>query len=144
MKYWEEKNRGLVFLSLHHQDDVLACVLQAARELDLNDAVVMTGVGSLRSARVHVIASNNYPPGQKFIDLEGPLEIAQLGGIIGGGIPHLHTTLFDGDHRAWGGHIELGCRVLTLCELSIQRLTEVRMTRRAIDGSGVKVLDPVQ
>ena len=36
----------------------------------------------------------------------------------------------------------VGCRVLTLCELSIKRLEDARMTRRALDGSGVKVLDP--
>ncbi|MGH2350667.1 MAG: PPC domain-containing DNA-binding protein [Chloroflexota bacterium] len=142
MKYWEEQSRGLVVLSLHHGDDVLECVQRAIREVDLDDAVVMTGVGSLQAARIHVIASNNYPPGDTFFDLEGPLEVAQIAGIIGGGVPHLHTTLFDAKHRAWGGHVEPGCRVLTLCELSIQRLTEVRMTRRALDSSGVKVLDP--
>src|SRR5687768_944610 len=117
MKYWEEHARGMVLLSLHHGDDVLDCVLRVVTELDLDDAVVLTGVGSLQAARIHVIASNNYPPGQKMIDLSGPLEIAQLAGIIGGGVRHLHTTLFDGEHKAWGGHIEPGCSVLTLCEL---------------------------
>jgi predicted DNA-binding protein with PD1-like motif len=141
MKHWEEREQGLVILSLHHGDDVLECVQRAVRELDLDDAVVMTGVGSLQRGRFHVIASNNYPPGDTMIELEGPLEIAQIGGIIGGGVPHLHLTLFDHAHKAWGGHVEPGCRVLTLCELSIKRLTEVRMTRRALDSSGVKVLD---
>ena len=32
--------------------------------------------------------------------------------------------------------------VLTLCELSIQRLEDTPMTHRALDDSGVKVLDP--
>src|ERR671924_565266 len=107
MKHWEEREQGLVILSLHH----------------LDDAVVMTGVGPLQRGRFHVIASNNYPPGDTMIELEGPLEIAQIGGIIGGGVPHLHLTLFDHAQKAWGGHVEPGCRVLTLCELSIQRLT---------------------
>ena len=78
MKYCEEPARDLVILSLHNGDDVLDCVLRAVKDLDLDDAIVLTGVGSLKSARVHVIASNNYPPGQKFIELPGPLEITQL------------------------------------------------------------------
>jgi predicted DNA-binding protein with PD1-like motif len=102
----------------------------------------VTGVGALQKARYHVIASNNYPPGQRFIELPGPLEIAQLAGIIGGGIPHLHMTLLDGEQRAWGGHLEAGSTVLTLCELSIQRLTQTRMLRGPVDASGVKVLQP--
>jgi uncharacterized protein len=142
MKYWEAKEKGLVVVSLHHQDDVLESINQVIQEADLQNGVVMTGVGSLTKGHFHVIASNNYPPGDTYIKLDGPLEIAQIGGIIGGGQPHLHITLFDKDHKAWGGHVEPGCEVLTLCELSIQRLDSTPMTRRDLDGSTVKVLDP--
>jgi uncharacterized protein len=142
MKCWESRAAGMVFVSLHHGDDVLQSLRRAIEELDLRDGVVLTGVGSLTAGHFHVIASNNYPPGDTFITLEGPLEIAQIGGIIAGGEPHLHLTLFDRDHKAWGGHLEPGCRVLTLCELSIRRLEDAPMTRRALDASGVKVLDP--
>lgn len=143
MKFWESREAGLVFLSLHHGDDVLECIKGVVQEADLANGVVMTGVGSLSAGHFHVIASNNYPPGDTFIRLDGPLEIAQLGGIIAGGEPHLHLTLFDRDHKAWGGHVEPGCEVLTLCELSIRRLHDAPMTRRALDDSGVKVLDRV-
>jgi uncharacterized protein len=142
MKWWESREAGMVFLSLHHGDDVLQALRRAIEEADLRDGVVLTGVGSLTAGHFHVIASNNYPPGDTFITLEGPLEIAQIGGIIAGGEPHLHLTLFDRDHKAWGGHLEPGCRVLTLCELSIRRLADAPMTRRTLDDSGVKVLDP--
>jgi predicted DNA-binding protein with PD1-like motif len=141
MNYWEERGQGLVLVSLHHDDDVLECVEHVVTRLDLDDAIVLTGVGSLQKARFHVIASNNYPPGSRFLEVAGPLEIAQLGGIIGGGVPHLHMTLFDADQRGWGGHLERGCSVLTLCELSIRRLNEVKLARRPHDQSGVKTLD---
>jgi predicted DNA-binding protein with PD1-like motif len=141
MKYWENTERGIVFLSLHHKDDVLESIHRLIKEANLQDAVVMTGLGSLTKGHFHVIASNNYPPGDTYIKLEGPLEIAQIGGIIGGGQPHLHLTLLDKDHKTWGGHLEPGCEVLTLCEMSIQRVDGTRMTHRDLDGSGVKVLD---
>ena len=142
MKYWEERSRGLVIVNLHHGDDVLESVNRIIGEAGIENGVVLTGVGSLTAGRFHVIASNNYPPGDTFIELEGPLEVAQIGGIIGGGQPHLHMTLFDKDQKGWGGHVEPGCTVLTMCEMSIQRLAEVPMTRRDLDGSGVNVLDP--
>ena len=142
MKYWESKERGIVFLSLHHGDDVLACIDRLVEEAELQDAVVMTGLGALSKARFHIIASNNYPPGDTFIELDGPLEVAQIAGIIAGGEPHLHLTFLDKDRKTWGGHLEPGCEVLTLCELSIQRVDGTPMTHRDLDGSGVKVLDP--
>ena len=141
MKFWESQETGIVFLSLHNGDDVLECLGRLVREASLADGVVLTGVGSLSAGHFHVIASNNYPPGDTFIKLDGPLEVAQVAGIIANGEPHLHLTLFDQQHKAWGGHLEPGCRVLTLCELSIRRLPDTHMTRRALDESGVKVLD---
>jgi uncharacterized protein len=142
MKYWESKDRGIVFLSLHHKDDVLDSVNKLVKEANLQNAIVMTGLGSLTKGHFHIIASNNYPPGDTFIKLDGPLEVAQIAGIIAGGEPHLHLTLLDKDMKTWGGHLEPGCEVLTLCEMSIQRVDEVPMAHRDLDGSGVKVLDP--
>lgn len=142
MKYWEAQDKGLVIISCHYKDDLLDAIAQVVKEADLRNGVLMTGVGSLTKAHFHVIASNNYPPGDEYIKLEGPLEITQIGGIIADGQPHIHITLFDKDHKAWGGHVEPGCEVLTLCELSIQRLENTQMTRRDLDGSTVKVLDP--
>ena len=46
MKYWELKERGIVFVSLHHGDDVLALLTTLIREADLQNAVLMTGLGS--------------------------------------------------------------------------------------------------
>ncbi len=142
MKFWESKERGIVFLSLHHKDDVLESVHTLIKEASLQNAVVMTGLGSLTKGHFHIIASNNYPPGDTFIKLDGPLEIGHIAGIIAGGEPHLHLTLLDKDMKTWAGHLEPGCEVLTLCELSIQRVDEVPMVHRSLDNSGVKVLDP--
>jgi uncharacterized protein len=141
MKFWEAKDRGIVFLSLHHKDDVLESIQRCIAEADLQNAVLMTGLGSLTKGHFHVIATNNYPPGDTFIKLDGPLEIAQIAGIIANGEPHLHLTLLDKDHKTWGGHLEPGCEVLTLCEMSIQRVEQTPMVHRDLDGSGVRVLD---
>ena len=142
MKHWESKERGIVFLSLHHGDDVLGSINTLIKEADLRNAVLMTGLGSLTKGHFHVIASNNYPPGDVYIKLDGPLEIGHIAGIIANGEPHLHMTLLDKEHKTWAGHLEPGCEVLTLCELSLQRITDTPMVHRSLDPSGVRVLDP--
>lgn len=142
MKYWESKERGIVFLSLHHKDDVLDSINACIKEAGLENAVVMTGLGSLTKGHFHIIASNNYPPGDTYIKLDGPLEIGHIAGIIAGGEPHLHLSVLDKDQKTWAGHLEPGCEVLTLCELSIQRVDDAPMVHRALDSSGVRVLDP--
>ena len=106
MKFWESHETGIVFLSLHNGDDVLESLRRLIREAGLRNGIVLTGVGSLTAGRFHVIASNNYPPRDTFVELDGPLEITQIAGIIADGEPHLHLTLFDHDHKAWGGHLE--------------------------------------
>ena len=142
MKYWESKERGIVFLSLHHGDDVLDSINACIKEANLQNAVMMTGLGSLTKGHFHVIASNNYPPGDVYIKLDGPLEIGHIAGIIANGEPHLHLTLLDKEHKTWAGHLEPGCEVLTLCEMSLQRVDDAPMVHRDIDNSTVRVLDP--
>ncbi len=142
MKYWESKDRGIVFLSLHHKDDVLDSVNKLVKEANLQNAIVMTGLGSLTKGHFHIIASNNYPPGDTYIRLEGPLEIGHIAGIIANGEPHLHLSLLDKEQKTWAGHLEPGCEVLTLCEMSIQRVDDAPMVHRALDDSGVRLIDP--
>ena len=142
MKYWESKERGIVFLSLHHGDDVLDSINALIKEASLQNAVLMTGLGSLTKGHFHVIATNNYPPCDVYIKLDGPLEIGHIAGIIANGEPHLHLTLLDKDHKTWAGHLEPGCEVLTLCEMSLQRVDDAPMVHRDLDNSTVRVLDP--
>ena len=74
------------------------------------------------------------------LDLEGPLEIVQFGGIIADYQPHIHISLWDRQRRYFGGHLHEGCRVLTLSEISIHRAPGLRITRRP-DPKGVSLLD---
>lgn len=141
LRYWEDQQAGFVIVSLGRDDLLLESLREVARRADIHTGVLSSGIGSLTKARIHVIRSNNYPPGDVFIDLEGPLEIVQFGGIIAGHEPHVHISLWDHARRFHGGHLEDGCAVLTLSEISIHRTTSLRLTRRNLDGSGVMLLD---
>jgi len=141
VQYWEDKETGWVIVRLQHGDLVLEALSEVARKADIHTGVLATGIGSLSWARIHVIASNNYPPGDEMLEFDGPLEVVQFGGIIANYQPHIHIGMWDGEKRYHGGHLEPGCTVLTLSEISIHRVPGLRLTRRDLDGTGVQLLD---
>ena len=101
----------------------------------------MTGIGSLSYGRIHSVVTNDNPPADRFFELPGPLEMAGFRGIIADYEPHVHVSLMDRDGRYYGGHMEEGCIILTLAEISILRLPDLRLTRRRRDGSALPLLD---
>ena len=141
LRYWDDRESGIVIASLGHGDLLLESLRTLSREANIHTGVLMTGIGSLSQGRIHIIKTNNYPPGDVFFDLQGPLEIVQFGGIIAGHQPHIHIGLWDIAGRYYGGHLEEGCTVLTLSEISIKRTPGIRLTRRDLDGSGTALLD---
>jgi predicted DNA-binding protein with PD1-like motif len=141
VKYFDSPATGVVVLSLGYGDLLLESIRQVAREADIHTGVVMTGIGSLTHGHIHAVVSSGFPPQDKFYQLEGPLEVVGYGGVIANYEPHLHINLMDVAGRYYGGHVEEGCAVLTLQEISILRLPDLRLTRRLRDGSPYPLLD---
>jgi uncharacterized protein len=141
MKWFESRQQGVIIVSLGYGDLLLESLRQAAREADIHTGVLMTGLGSLTHGRIHWVVSNTMPPQDRFIDLEGPLEVVGFSGIIASYEPHVHINLMEADGTCYGGHLEDGCSILTLSEISILRTPDLRLTRRIRDGSPFKLLD---
>jgi uncharacterized protein len=136
----EDRDAGIVIVGLRRGELILESLREVAQQADIHSGVVMSGIGSVTKARIHTVMTNNYPPGDEFIDLEGPLEVVQFGGIIANYEPHIHISLWDVNKQYQGGHLEEGCAVLALAEIAIKRLSSLRLTRRAIDDTGIKHL----
>jgi predicted DNA-binding protein with PD1-like motif len=140
MLFWEDRSAGIVVVSLRRGDLLFESLERVAREADIHTGVVMSGIGSLTTARIHTVTSTGYPPQEGYFDLEGPLEIVQFGGIIANYQPHIHISIWDRGDRYYGGHLHEGSAILTLSEISIRRCPELRLTRRP-DPSGVWLLE---
>jgi predicted DNA-binding protein with PD1-like motif len=140
-KHWDSKETGVVVVSLGHGDLLLESLREVAREADIHTGVIMTGLGSLTAGTIHWVSSNDYPPSNEFITLEGPLEMVSFCGIFADYEPHVHLNLMTADRKYYGGHLEEGCSILTLAEISILRLPDVALTRRNRDGSKAMLLD---
>ena len=110
MEILEDKQTGIVVVALRPGELLLESLSEVARQAEIHSGIVLSGIGSLTKGRIHTVSSNDYPPTNDFIDLEGPLEVVQFGGIIANYEPHIHISLWDRDHRFHGGHLEEGWR----------------------------------
>ena len=74
-----------------------------------------------------------------FRTVKGAFEILGGGGIIADGQPHIHITLSEQEKPAFGGHLEKGCKILYLGEVTITKYSGPALTRKP-NANGVGLL----
>jgi len=116
-------------LRLDRGDLLLESVLDAIRKNQIGEGAVLTAVGSLSECTYHRVKSLSEKADDEFITVNAPMEILNINGVIAGGEPHLHVTL-SGDKAAFGGHLEKGCRVLYLAEITLAKFEAPALTRK--------------
>src|ERR1035438_1909911 len=113
------------------RDDLLLESLNAAiKEHDIQDGVVLTGVGSVQECTYHGVQSLAASAQDHVTKAKGPMEILNLDGIIANGEPHVHITLSNFKKGAFGGHLENGCRVLYRVELTVAKFSGAPLARK--------------
>jgi uncharacterized protein len=121
-----------VVISLGPKDSWLEGIMEVVGKLGIDTAAITVGLGSMSKARIHTVSSNDYPVSNEYIDIPGPVEVASLQGIIANGKPHIHVSLMDwknGVKTYYGGHLEEGCVALTLAEIVMTRMPNMKLER---------------
>ncbi len=113
---------ALLLVRFDPGEDLLDGLEAVIRAEGIQSGVVLSGIGSLSRCRLHQ-TDGGRPPAllgrrQNYLELAGSWELASLQGIIAGGEAHLHLTVGEGD-RVYAGHLEKGCLVFALAEVSI-------------------------
>ena len=114
-----------------------------ARELDrlgVKNAILLSCIGSLRKLTLHVIADTNDLATNEFITLEEPIEIGAVQGLVLNGEPHFHIVCSAPGNRHFTGHLEDGCEVQYLAEISLLEVRDMRLTRK-LDQFGIGYID---
>lgn len=93
--------------------DLRAALQAALAERAAQAACVVTGIGSLRPARLRLAGA------QDAFEIEGDSEILTLAGTLSPDGPHLHMSVADAQGRVVGGHVLPGCIVRTTAELLV-------------------------
>jgi predicted DNA-binding protein with PD1-like motif len=119
---------------------LLESIMDVIKEKQIRDGHVMVTAGSVQECTYHYVASTAVKPKDVFKTVKGPFEILGGGGIIADGQPHLHITLSDPEKGAFGGHLENGCRILYLGEVTVLKYAGPALTRKP-NQNGVSLLE---
>lgn len=110
--------------------EMLLEMIEAAIEAHgVRNGAVVSGIGTLKVARMHHIQHDRFPPEDRIYTIEKPLEVSNISGIIADGKPHLHITAGYRDEWAVAGHLEPGSEVLYLAEVVILRFDDLALDR---------------
>ena len=116
-----------VALRLDPGEDVLLSLRAAVKEREIQNAAILSGVGSLDRYHFHVVRTTNMPPGNTFVQGEGPFDILTVTGLVVDGEVHAHIA-FSNTELAMGGHLEEGCRVLTFAVVVMAEALDVDLS----------------
>ena len=112
-----------IIVALDTGEDLLESIESVIESEGIQNGVVVSGVGSLSKARYHIVEPGDEKPWKdRFIEKVGTIEIKSISGIIASGRAHLHISMSQAD-EGFGGHLEPGCKVLTLAEIVILELS---------------------
>jgi uncharacterized protein len=120
---------------------LLESILDVIRQKNIQDGQVLVTAGSVQECTYHYVTSTALQAKNAYKTVKGPFEILNAGGMIAAGEPHLHITFSSPEKGAFGGHLEKGCRVLYLAEVTILKYTGPPLTRKN-NPNGISLLQP--
>jgi hypothetical protein len=114
----------VVVLRFKYQADLLAGIEAMVKKEGVKNAVILSGIGSVRNYHVHSVSNRTFPSKNVFVkDATTPADIVSVNGYVIGGRVHAHMTMTDGD-KAFGGHIEPGTNVFTFAIVTLGVLSD--------------------
>ncbi len=132
----------VIVIGLQPGEMLLEGIRDAVRKHDIQNGVVMSGIGTLKTCQMHHIEHTNFPSDNRFYTIRKPLELLSVSGIIADGDPHLHVVVSHRDEEVYAGHLEDNSEVLYLAEIAILRFNDLKMTRHLDPERQIKLLGP--
>jgi predicted DNA-binding protein with PD1-like motif len=124
----------IVILSFDRGEKLREGVRDKLRELGIKNAVLVSAIGTLEKARFHRIKHTQRRPEDEVFEVDAPIELAAVDGIVADGEPHFHMV-FQDLKRAYAAHLEDGSVVCYLAELVLAELPGIALARvRNEDG----------
>ena len=118
-----EFNRIFVF-RFKHQADLLAGIERLVAENNIQNAVILSGIGSVRNYHVHSVSNRTFPSENIYTkDATTPADLVSINGYVFDGRVHAHLTLTD-ENKAFGGHLEPDTNVFTFAIVTLAELSD--------------------
>ncbi|HUP03986.1 MAG TPA: PPC domain-containing DNA-binding protein [Bryobacteraceae bacterium] len=126
-------------IRLDRGDPLLESIEAVIKERNIQDGIVLTGVGSLETCTYHAASTLAPSAEDKYFTVKGPMELLNLDGVIAAGEPHIHMTMSKIGKGAFGGHLEKGCKVLYRVEITIAKTSGPPLERK-LNSDGTPAL----
>ena len=132
--------------------DVLLGLTEACKELNINNGVILSAIGSLDGVKycnpVELNTKAGYGYGE-VLNLTGPVELTSAAGIIchddeGNTNLHVHMSLSDRYGNAHGGHLVEGTKVLITVDVILAKIEGLIMGRKFDEKLEVPIFSPRQ
>lgn len=128
-----------IIIHLGKGEKILESLTAELKRLDVRYGILVSAIGSLRKACLHVITNTEDISVNKYITIEKPIELGAAQGLIIDGEPHFHINISEPD-GVYAGHLEEGCEVQYLAEFAILELKDLDITRKT-DAFGISYID---
>jgi predicted DNA-binding protein with PD1-like motif len=102
----------VVLVRMTYETDMLEALNRAVRDERIRNAVILSGIGSLKSHHLHAVSNTTLPSQNVFFKGEGPWDLTAVNGYVVDGRVHCHVTISN-DKQALAGHLEPGTRTFT-------------------------------
>jgi len=109
----------IVVLRFKYNTDLLAGLVKTVKEQKIQNAVILSAIGSVRNYQVHQVGNREFPPKDVFVkNPTAPADIIGMSGFVIRGRVHAHITLANPD-KAFGGHLEPDTTVYTFAVVTL-------------------------
>jgi len=98
--------------------DMLEGLKKAVEKENINNGVILNGIGSVTDYHYHVVSSRTLPAEEEFHKASRAVDLVAVQGYILNKRVHAHITLSD-ENNSFGGHLEAGTKALTFFIITI-------------------------
>ena len=130
MKCYEGTGLGRVLvLELKRGEKIVESVEAALKERGIRNAYVASSVGSVQLMKSHRPTSLAEVTEDEFLTEQDPFELGGISGTVIDGVAHLHFSMAS-PNQVQCGHLEYGCEVLYLVEITVVEILGLNLERR--------------
>ena len=130
-KFEFNKIGKIIAINLKPGDLLLESINAELADSGVKNAVLVSALGSLCKLEYHVIGATTREPKDLFRSVEAPVELGVMQGMVLNGVPHIHLVASTPDGRVHIGHLEPGCIVQYLMEMTFIEIEDMNLQRVA-------------
>jgi len=109
----------VLVLRFKHDTDLLNGMETMVQKHRVRNAVILSGIGSVKSYHLHAVSNRTFPSKNIFVrDPTAPADLIGMNGYVIDGRVHAHMTLAS-PNNAFGGHLEPDTSVFTFAVVTL-------------------------